>query len=300
MNKKMMTIAGTIALGSMMLGATAYAAVSGTSGYDLYKQAVKNTYAVNSITPKTEVVVKDGNNLLFKVDATTKIDKTSEAMSNNVSVVSGDQQKNVDIVKQDSQTIVKTSDSNVYQVAQGGKRSGSGAEKHKADDPGRLKDIENVVDALAGNIQNYITAGENPDGTQNVSLELAGNQVSPVINAVASLAVKNAGSERAFRERAGNVDSAFISSLQDKLPKLVDNIRVNHVDVNAVISKDHLIQRQTEDLTITGTDVNGVTHDIVVSVDTSFSGYNSTTPDKIDLTGKKVNTVTRGHNNRED
>ena len=300
MNKKLMAIAGTVALGSLMLGATAYAAVSGTSGYDLYKQAFKNTYAVNSITPKTQVVVKDNGDLLFKVDAATKLNKENETMSNIVTVASGDQQKTFDIIKQNDQTIFKTSDSNVYDVSQADRWKRPNQEKRKEDDPSRIRDIENVVDALAGNIQNYITSTENPDGTKDVSLALTDNQVSPVVNAAASLAVKNIGSERGFGGHAEGFDSAFVSSLQDKLPKLVDNIRVSHVDVDAVITKDNLIKSQVENLTITGTDANGKTHEIAISVDTGFSGYNSTTPDTIDLTGKQVKTVTRGGEHREE
>lgn len=294
MNKKLMTIAGTVVLGTAMLGATAYAAVSGTSGYDLYKQAFKNTYAVSSITPKTEVVVNDNGSLLFKVDATSKIDKENESMSNSISVASADRQKTVDIYNQDNQTIIKNSDSDVYDVMGSGKwRRPAGDKWKKADDPGRIQDIENVVDALTGNIQNYITSNSNPDGTTEVSLQLSGSQVSPVVNAVASLAVKNIGRENDFRGHQGGMESVLDSDLRDKLPQLVNNIKVSSVDVDAVINKDNLIQNQTEHLVITGTDANGKAHEISVSVDTAFTGFNSTTPDRVDLTGKQVQSISR-------
>jgi len=289
MNKKLMAILGTVAVGGVLLGATAYAAISGTSGYDVYKQAFKNTYAVNSITPKTEVTVKDNGNLLFKVNATSKIDKENKSVSNSVTVTSGDLQKTMDMYRQDGKTVMKSSDSSVYNVMEPGKER-----KHKKewgeDDTGWFEDIENVVDALAANIQNHITLNDNPDGTKEVALQLSGNQVPPVINAVASLMVRNAGKEDGHW---GNKHRgfAFDSSLQDKLPKLVDNIRVSRIDVNAKINKDNLIQEQTENLIITGTDANGNTHEVVVTIDTSFSNYNSTIPDKIDLNGKQVKTV---------
>ncbi|ADG83473.1 hypothetical protein [Thermincola potens] len=289
MNKKLMAILGTVAVGGVLLGTTAFAAISGTSGYDVYKEALKNTYAVNSITPKTEVTVKDNGKLLFKVDAISKLDKEKESMSNSVTVTSGGLQKTVDMYRQDNKTVIKSSDSSVYNVLQRG-RERNHKKEWREDDPGRIKDIENVADALTGTIQNYITLNSNPDGTKEVALQLSDKQISPIINAVASLMVKNLDKEL---KHMGNkpMDFAFENSLQDKLPRLVDNIRVSHIDVEAKINKDNLIQEQTENITITGTDAKGNAHEVVINIDTGFSNYNSTTPDTVDLSGKQVNII---------
>ncbi|MHB9093274.1 MAG: hypothetical protein ACYC21_01265 [Eubacteriales bacterium] len=299
MNKKLMTIAGAIALGGVMLGASAYAAISGTSGYDIYKQALKNTYAVQSITPKTEVTVKDNGNLLVKVDATTKVNKADKSMSNSVTVASGNEKKTVDMYRQDEKTITKSSDSDVYSVMEPGMEGKHKRVKGNEDDLSRIKDIENVADALVGNIQNYITLNSNSDGTNEVSLQMSDNQVSPVVNAVASLAIKNAAGRPGHKEYMDKTDSAFGADLQDKIPKLVDNIRVSRVDVNAKINKDNFIQDQTENFIVTGTDANGKTHELSVSINTSFTGYNSTTPDKVDLNGKQVKSVQHEQYRRE-
>jgi hypothetical protein len=278
-------------LGSLMLSATAYAAISGTSGYDVYKQALKNTYAVSSMTPKTEVTVKDNGNLLIKAATTTKLDKTNQAMSNTMTIVSGDLEKTLDIYNQDGKTITKSSDSSVYTVTEPGMERKHQNDQWKQEDPGRIKDIENVADALVGNVQNYITLNENSDGTKEVSLKLADSQVSPVINALASLVVKNADRQGGHGMYNDKADTAFITGLRDKLPKLVDNIRVSTADLDATVSKDNLIQNQAENLVITGTDANGQNHELAISVTTGFTGFNSTTPDKVDLTGKQVKTV---------
>jgi hypothetical protein len=126
---------------------------------------------------------------------------------------------------------------------------------------------------------------------------MSDNQVSPVINAIASLVVRNAGKEGEHRG-TGHMGFAFDSSLHDKLPKLVDNIRVSRVDVDAKINKDNLIQEQTESFVITGTDANGKTHEVTVSIDTSFSKYNSTVPDEVNLNGKQVKEIS--HQNYRD
>lgn len=307
MNKKLITIAGTIAVGTVMLGASAYAAISGTSGYDVYKQAIKNTYAVHSITPKTEAVVKDNGSVLFKVDSVSKIDKDSNTMSTTATVAAGDLQESVAVYNQAGQVIYKDSSSDVYNVLNSGKRMRDEkepkVEKNLTEkDAGRVKDIENVADALAGNLQNYITLNTNTDGTKEVSLNLSENQVSPVANAIASLLIKNMdkenGKHQGFRPNEDQMMQALQNGLKDKLPTLVDNIKVTQVAVDASITQDNMIAGQTENLTVTGTDAGGKTHQLTVSVSTDFSGYNSTVPDKVDLSGKQVKQMDnekRGH-----
>lgn len=288
MNKKLMTILGTVAIGGVLLGTSAYAAISESSGYDLYKEAFKNTYGVSSITPKTEVTIKDNGALVLKVNSVSEINKENKSMSNSVTVTSGNLQKSMEIYKQDGRTITKSSDSNIYNVMEL-----DGGRKHKMewneDDHGRFEDIENVVDAFAGNVQNFISLNDNPDGTKEVALQMSDTQVSPVINAVASLVVRNSGKQDGHR--GNHMGFALDSSLQEKMPKLVDNIRVSRVEVEAKINKDNLIQEQTETFVITGTDSKGKAHEVVVNIDTDFSDYNSTKPDKVDLNGKQVKQI---------
>lgn len=287
MNKKLTTILATVAVGGVLLGTSAYAAISSSSGYDVYKQAFKNTYGVSSITPRTAVTVKDNGKLVLKVDSVSEIDKANNSMSNNVTVSSGGLQKTMEIYSQDGKTIMKSSDSDVYNVM-----DNSGKRIHRMDrkeeDPERFEDIENVVDAFAGSVQNFINLSENPDGTKEVSLQMSDTQVSPVINAAASLVVRNTGKGGHSGGHMGNV---FDSSLQEQLPKLVDNIKVSRVEVEAKINKGNLIQEQSEIFVITGTDSSGKTHEVVVDIDTDFSNYNSTKPDKVDLSGKQVKQI---------
>lgn len=297
MNKKAKMVILTIAFGTVMLGATAYGAISGTSGYDLYKQALKNTIAVKSISPDTKVTVKDNGNLLVTVDSATKINKTDKTMSNNIAIAAGNQKENIDIYQQNGKTITKSSNSKVYNVVVGRKFEKNAKFKKDAKfklkekremDPNRIKDIENVVDAVFSNVQNYITLKDNSDGTKDVTLDMSQTQVSPVINAITSLFVKNVTQKIDDRGDMGKGEFAFIANLKDKLPKLVGNIQVNSIDVDAKINNDNLIQGQTENVVISGTDANGQTHQIEISITTNFTGFNSTTPDKINLKGKQV------------
>ncbi|MFZ5639534.1 MAG: hypothetical protein ACOY4Q_02465 [Bacillota bacterium] len=298
MNKKLFAFLAPLAIGGVMLGASAYAAISGNSGYDVYKEAFKNTRAVQSMAPAVEVSVKDNGALLFEVESAAKVNRENRSMSGKFTIVSGGLTKTVDIYRQDGKAVFKSSDSDVYNVFEPGRGKKHRGGKWHGDDADRVQDIENLVDALAGDIRNFITLENNPDGSKEVALTLADNQISPVVNAAASLAVKKAGDGRGHMNEK---HMAFMadSGLKDKLPKLVKDIKVSSIDVDAKITKDNLIEKQVQTIVITGVDADGKEHKLEITVEAGFTGYNSTVPDTVDLDGKQVNVI-EGHKRGED
>src|SRR4051794_34028845 len=101
MNKKVLAIGSSILVGSLLLGATAFAAISTNTGYEAYKSALKNSITLKSVTPKVDLVIKDNDNLLAKVDANVKMNKAAKTMSSTISVDNGLQQKTFDVYKTD-------------------------------------------------------------------------------------------------------------------------------------------------------------------------------------------------------
>lgn len=290
MNKKLTTIGVSVALGGIMLFTAAYGAFAGSSGYESYKSAFKNTISAKSITPKIQISVSDNGNALVNVDSTMKINKENKSSSGSITVTSGDQQNTTDIYRQNGQTIIKNSDSDTYQVTQFDKSRKQGEQQPGEKDlnSALASDIENVIDAVVGNIQNYITIQNNPDGTNDVALHLTDSQIPPVVNAVTSLLVKNAERENTHGK---HVQSPVEGMLQQKIPQLVSDIKVTSDDTTAKISNDNFIQNQTVNITISGKDADGNNHQIEINANIDLSGFNSTNPDTVDLTGQKVQTV---------
>ncbi|MNL52746.1 hypothetical protein D3C87_1759450 [compost metagenome] len=46
---------------------------------------------------------------------------------------------------------------------------------------------------------------------------------------------------------------------------------------------------------MSGKDSSGAAHQLIIHLQADLSGYNSTTPDTLDLKGKKVQTLKSGH-----
>lgn len=286
MDKKLIATLGTIAVGGLLLGTSAYAAIAQPSGYDLYKEALKKTTAVQNLTPSLEMLVKNNGNDIFKVNSVTKLDKETKVSSSEITVTVGDKEKNVDIYKGKGKIVVKSDDSEIYKVLESNKEGFHKDRKYHGE--GHKEDMESIVDALMTNYEKFISTKDLSDGNKAISLQLSEGQISPVINAVTSVVVKNM---LEHGDKVETVKGGFHDGLKPELPELVTNIKVNQIDLKAQVSGDNLIQEQTLVFALVGQDINGKTHELVVEMDTNFENFNTTTPETIDLTGKEVQQI---------
>jgi hypothetical protein len=293
MKKKSVMIVLSLVIGATMLCTTAFASIASSSGYEVYKAAVKNIPQAGSMTAQASVSVLDNGNVVLNADGTVKMDNTNRTMSSVSTIKAGDQTQTNEVYRQKDQTVTKNGTSDVYNVM--AKVTGTApSEKTLVKSPANdafVKDVENIVDLLASSFDSNISLVNNADGTKVVSLNLANSQITPLENAVASLIVKNAAREGERGSKAGSAMGNLDSIVKAAIPQLVDGISLNSVDVVANIDAQGQITKQTAILKITGKDASGQTHEVVVNADINLSGIGSTTPNTVDLTGKQVNTI---------
>lgn len=293
MNKKIIATGLCIAIGSTMLITTAFASSATTSGYDAYKSAIKNTLTAKNFTESATITLKDNGTVIASADNTAKLGINNKAASISATINAGGQKSTVESYQQDGKSIFKSSDSQTYTVKnedQRKKESQTGSTDKEGINATKLKDGEMLLDALVGNLQNYVTLDNNTDGTKAVSVQLSDSQLPAVVNAAASIIVKNAANGE-DRFHGNNGETGIAKNVIQSMPKLTDNIRVDNVSLKAQIDKDNNIVNQVIDITVTGKDANGTDHTITADINMNLSQFNSTTPDKIDLTGKQVNTL---------
>ncbi len=292
MKKKPIMIVLSLVLGMTMLCTTAFASISSSSGYEVYKAALKNLPQVGSMTTQATVSVLDNGNVILNAEGTVKMDSTNRTMSSLSTINAGNKTQTNEVYCQNDQTITKNADSDVYNVMamKAGKAPLDRNLDKKTAHEAVAKDVENIVDLLASNFDSNISLDNQADGSKVVSLSLAGSQITPLENAVASLIVKNAAREGERGPKAGS-SMGNMNSIISSMPQLIDAISLNSVDMVANIDAQGQITKQTAALKITGNDASGQTHEIVINVDMNLSGIGSTTPDTVDLTGKQVNNI---------
>ncbi|MDR6883661.1 hypothetical protein [Bacillus sp. 3255] len=298
MNKKLAMMGLGVAVGSMMLVTSVYAGVGDAPGYETFKSAVKQTAAVHNVTRQVNVTLQDNGAELLNVKSTIKSSGDNQAGSAAVTVKSGNDEQTIHFYNQDGKHIIKTDDSETYKLLEGEgmDRKFKDREAHTPD-PQIVSEVENVVDALVGNLKNYVTMDEAAGNVKEIHFKLSGSQISPVVNTIGSLAIKHATIENGRHPVPAKADTlgVDITTLKNSLPQLISDIKMDEVEVNASVDADNHITNQTAQIHISGKDAQGAAHDVVLSVDMTLSSLNSTTPDTVDLTGKQLETVKFDH-----
>lgn len=284
MNKKLVAMVTSLVIGGTVLFGTAYANASQLSGYEAYKAAIKDTKNLKNETANLKVSVSDNGSNIIDMNTTAKINLASKGMSQVTTVKSGNGSQTFSTYTQDGKNISKSSNSDVYNVRENKHKNVN--KKEKAENPEIAKSVETIVDTLVGNMKNNVSMADNNDGSKKVSINLNENEVTPLVNALASMAVVKSSDEPMHNEKAGDIN------LRNVLPQLQSNIKIKNVQVTGDINKNDILDNQIAKVVLTGTDSQGKTHEITIDAALDLSNINSTTPDTLDLTGKQVKTIT--------
>ncbi|MTK10830.1 MAG: hypothetical protein F8N39_01535 [Clostridiaceae bacterium] len=291
MNKKLVAMVTSLVIGGTVLFGTAYANASQLSGYEAYKAAIKDTKNLKNETANLKVSVSDNGSNIIDMSTNAKINLASNGMSQVTTVKSGNGSQTFSTYAQDGKNISKSSNSDVYNVRENKHKDIN--KKDKAENLEIAKSVETVVDTLVGNMKNNVSTADNNDGSKKVSINLNENEVTPLVNALASMAMVKNSDEPMNNNKAGDIN------LRNVLPQLQSNIKIKSVQVNGDINKNDILDNQVAKIVLTGTDAQGKTHEITIDATLDLSNINSTTPDTVDLTGKQVKTITQQFRERD-
>lgn len=300
MNKKVLAAVGISGL--LMAGGVLSASAS-TSGYDLFKTSLKKTHDVNSFTAHVQGSLQDNGKVVYQVDSLSQEDLKAKAGSSSVSVENGGKAEKVDFFNKDHQSIVKSSKDNKYYVSQG-KEAGKYKEKYqnhkeKQLSPQMQKDAEAIFDALTKNYQDKITTKDLSNGNTGLELDLSKNEIPTVGQAIVSFFLKNVDQQSQHMEK-GEFGSLQFADLKPELPQLANNISISRVMLQGEVNQDQYLVGQEVTIYVSGDDVNGTHHDLVLHLTSNLDKINSTTINNVDLKGKTVVNVKNKHDRHED
>jgi hypothetical protein len=303
MKKKVLMIGAGLTLGSALLVSSAFADIGGAKGYEAYKSAMKNTAAVASATQHISLSIQDNGYELMNVTTTVKENEAIGGVSGKAAIKAGPTSQTFDFYNLEGKKIFKAGNSDTYNVI-----TESGREQWKGrmdgmEDPALSKEMENVVDALVGNLKNYVNLNDASDGKKSIDVKLTGSQIPAAANVIGSLLVKEALSGKHTQEKMDhqalgqNALGLNVQQMAAHFPKLTQDVNIDEVALHATIDGNNYIINQEIDFTISGKDASGQAHKVVISTDIGMSNINATTPDIIDLTGKKINTIQEKNHN---
>ena len=98
MNKKLLAVIGIS--GTLILGSV-YSISANTSGYDLYKSALKQTHTADSATVSIKLNVEDNQKSIFSADSIFKSDSVNQVNSISTHLANETETSNMNMYKQD-------------------------------------------------------------------------------------------------------------------------------------------------------------------------------------------------------
>ncbi len=293
MNKKLAMIGAGVVAGSVLLMSSVYAGIGKAPGYEAFKSAVKNTAAVDNATKKVDVSIEDNGNVLFQVNAVVKTDRATQASSAEINLLSDNAEQSIQMFNQEGKNIIHANQSDVYQIVNAdavdqelNKQHSNRMEQHG---PAFAEEAENVIDALVGNLKDYVTLKE--DGaSKEIGLQLTGSQIPAIVNTVGSLLIRESGRHHGEEPELNPADTfgVNVQSIKDSLPKLAEDIKIETVSLETDVNADNLITSYDAEIRISGKDDQGNDHAVVVKLNLGLTDFNSSTPDTVDLAGKQT------------
>ncbi|RXT01920.1 hypothetical protein [Ammoniphilus sp. CFH 90114] len=286
LSKKKMTVL-SFALGASVFVSTAFADMMLGSGYDRLKDSAKTTAAqmekgLNNYTIEALFTLKDNDHTLMQASTFNKMDTQKQASENSTVTQYANGESTSNYSYSDKQvSIWKSGIENKYYVTEFPEdmdRENWSKFSNPFNEKG-APEIEKIVDALVGNLKDYVQAEDRPEGGRIYSGSLSATQVPAIVNAVSSFGVKQMMRDQAHME--GKMEFAEIES----------DIHVKKVTGTAIENKEGFLENVTGDIMLSGVDKNGVQHDLTLNVVFKLSDVGTTKITKPDLDGANVEKV---------
>ncbi|RDW22315.1 hypothetical protein CWR48_01000 [Oceanobacillus arenosus] len=289
MNFKVLSAVGISGL--LMAGGVMTATVSASSsGYDLFKTSVTNMQHLDSFTANVQASLSDNGNEIYQISSVSQMDLKGDQSRSSVSINNGSASKKLELYSNDHQDIFKSNVDEKYYVEQdsGEEHAEVEGEEKEQISPQMQKDIEGIFDSLTKNYQDSIDTKKLANGNTELQLSLSKNEIPAVGQASISFLLKNMDQQGQDLESDDFGGALKLDELIPELPQLTSNIMVSKIDLFGEVNTDQYLVGQKADIYVTGKDVNGTSHELVLHLTNKLDNIDSTNVSGIDLSGEKV------------
>jgi hypothetical protein len=279
MNKKLLGVMGIS--GAILLGSV-YSISANTSGYELYKSALKQTHEAKSATMNIDFKLEDNNQSLLSASTLYKADMEKQVSSMTTQIANDKESSSMNMYKQDGVWYAeKAGVDSIYKVEMNS--------PHHKNTTELKDDMENLIDVMTKNLQQQITVAEK-NGSHTIDLDLTGKEIPLTVNAFSSLMIKHA-----VMIQDGQEEKTSNFHITPTIPELDHDITVKQIKITAKVNPDQLVEEQTVKSVVTGKDSQGKSHELVLTFVMKVSDYNKTSVKPVEIPAEKVVEFNHGH-----
>ncbi|WP_318505885.1 hypothetical protein [Bacillus sp. T3] len=280
MNKKTL---GVIGLSGAILLGSVYSISANTSGYELYKSALKQTHQADSATMALSVKLEDNEQSLFSMNSLYKGDMKQGVSTISTEMANTEESSAMNLYKQDGAWYVTKEGTDLFYKM-------DAKNPHSEQSLELQDDVENLIDVLTKNLQQQITVDEAKNGATTVELDLTGKEIPLAANALSSLMIKHSVM---LQDRTEASETNF--HITPTIPELDHDITVKQINLTATITKEDRIAQQTVKAVVSGKDKQGKEHNLVLNFKLEVKDYNQTTVSKVEIPTDKVEEMDVSH-----
>lgn len=274
MNKKLLAVIGIS--GTIMLGSV-YSISANTSGYDLYKEALKKTHTAESATLDFNLNIEDNKKSILTSQSIFKSDSVNQLNSISTRLANESEVSNMNMYKQDGNWyVMKDGLDTVYKMD-------TSNNPHHSNTAELKDDVENLIDVMTKNLQQQITVAKKKDDKHVIELDLTGKEIPLSANALSTLMIKHA-----VMLQDNNETESSDFHIKAKLPELDHEITIKQVKLTARVNKENYIEQQTVKVIVTGKDKQDTRHELVLNINLNATDYNQTTVTPVEIPADKV------------
>ncbi|MED1913845.1 hypothetical protein P4V64_00885 [Bacillus thuringiensis] len=283
MRKKWLGISLSVGItGALIWGYGASASADSTT-MGVYESALHQTKEAKNMTAHAQLTLTDNGAKLLTLEGVAKIDHNQHIGNIDATFTDTLGEKSMQAFLEKDQVVVKKGDSNVYRVME---KMDRGHHPENDVDNNRGAMMHKLFATVFGDLGKNATVENLPDGGKRTSLQLSEEQIPAFIQAAGPILYDK------LAEHSQEASSSE-NHLSVQLPRLQKDFQVDQVLLNAKIDEKNQIEQQSAVVHLSGTDASGKEHKLQFSLDIHLSDLGTTTPDRIDLTGKQVEKVSR-------
>jgi hypothetical protein len=289
--KKKYWITG-ISLSALILAGTTISAFASNDGYDLFKEAMKNSHKVKNASVSIEASMKDNGQLIQGMKMTTDYNLNDKLGKGNVIVETPTESMNFNLFYQDNDFMIKNDAQEKYFVVQGSELTeAEQREKFESHhNPELLSLAEKVFDTLTIQTHDdFVITEEN--GLQTITADLTSEEIPSLIQEGSEYMLKKMLSTHANATMESSKYPFLSGNISVKMPVLVDNFELEHVKVVTNLTADKLIDDQKVYVKFSGTDKDGEKHVLESVMNMDYSNINNTSIQPITVDPSETTTL---------
>lgn len=286
MKKKLLSV--TVALTVLLLGAGFYTALASSSGYEAYKEALKETHKMKNGVANIDLKISNNGELLQDLTVQSAFNLEEQRSVANINVNTLGENVQMEIYKEEKHVYIKNAETDTTYVIESDRDPSELKEKHERFHNKELLTIaELVVDTLTSPLHDSFVMGSD----NSISINMTNDEMPEVIQAIGAYMVKKSFEHHANIEMTTDDYPFLTNTYKQVLPALTDEINFEEIKVDVQLNKDGTMKNQQAFFRISGKDQDGKLNTIEVQFNIGLENMNETNIAPFSAEGKKLETI---------